>query len=63
MNNKPKLQLVGIDGNAYSILGAAVKAAKKAGWTQEMIADFKEEAMADDYQHLLNTVVDQFDVS
>ncbi len=30
---KPFLQLVGTDGNAFAILGAAIRAAKRAGWT------------------------------
>jgi len=34
---KPKLKLVGEDGNAFSILGQARQAAKKAEWPKEKL--------------------------
>jgi hypothetical protein len=60
--NKPKLKLIGLDGNAFMILGAALKAARKAGWTAEMIGEFQTQAMSGDYKHLLSTVADWFEV-
>jgi len=59
---KPTLQLVGTDGNAFSILGKAMKAAKRAGWSKERIAVYIEEAMSGDYDHLLQTTMKYFDV-
>lgn len=59
---KPPLKLVGTDGNAFAILGLAVRAARKAGWSHEQISDFQSEAMTGDYDHLLQTVMKHFDV-
>ena len=54
---KVKLNLVGIDGNAFSVMGAFSKAAKKQGFSKEEIDAVLKEAMAGDYNHLLNTIV------
>lgn len=62
MNNKPKLKLVGEDGNAFMILGLAQRAAKKAGWTKEQIDEYMTKAMAGNYDHLLQTTMEYFDV-
>lgn len=61
-NNKPKLKLIGEDGNAFNILGLARKAATKAGWLSEEIDEFFQEAKAGDYNHLLQTCMKYFDV-
>jgi len=60
--NKPKLVLVGEDGNAFAILGKAFREAKRAGWTTEKIQRFKTEATAGDYDHLLQTCMNYFEV-
>jgi len=60
--NKPKLVLVGEDGNAFFILGKAFREAKRAGWTAEKIQRFKTEATAGDYDHLLQTCMNYFEV-
>ena len=60
--SKPKLKLVGSDGNAFAILGKAIGAARKAGWSQEEIEKFRKEAMEGDYDHLLQTCMNYFDV-
>lgn len=59
---KPKLKLVGEDGNAFFILGKAQRAAKKAGWSKEQIDAFMEEAQSGDYNNLLSTCMEYFDV-
>lgn len=59
---KPKLALVGEDGNAFMILARALNAGKKAGWTQAQINEFKSEATSGDYDNLLATVCKHFDV-
>ena len=33
VESKPTVKLIGTDGNAFSILGLAIRAAKKAGWS------------------------------
>ena len=60
---KPKLVLVGEDGNAFAILGKALRVAKGAGWTQEERDAFLTEAKSGDYDHLLQTCMKYFDVS
>jgi hypothetical protein len=62
-DEKPKVQLVGQDGNAFSILGRCQKAARRAGWSKEQIEEFRKEAMSDDYDHLLQTVMRYFDAN
>jgi hypothetical protein len=56
MSKKVKLQLVGLDGNAFSILGAFSGAARRQGWTREEIDAVTKEAMSSDYTHLLATI-------
>lgn len=58
---KVKLTLVGLDGNAFSILGAFQRAAKRQGWTREEISEVRKEAMSGDYDHLLCTIMDHCD--
>ena len=62
MNNetdKPTLELVGRDGNAFAILGAAMRVAKKYGMDWDQI---KKEATSGDYDNLLQVMCKYFDV-
>lgn len=59
---KPRVKLVGEDGNAFAILGRCVAAAKKSGWASEKIAEFRQKATSGDYNNLLRTCCDYFDV-
>ncbi len=54
---RPVVQLVGEDGNAFSILGRVQRAMRRAGWPREKIAEFMAEATSGDYDHLLGTVI------
>jgi hypothetical protein len=60
---KPKLKLVGLDGNAFMILGRARLAGRKAGWPEEQTTAFTTEAMSGNYSHLLATCDKYFEVS
>ena len=60
--DRPELELCGRDGNAFAILGLAMRAARGAGWTKERIAEFRTEATAGDYNNLLRVVQDRFNV-
>ena len=62
-SNKPFLQLTEMDGNAFSILGRAQKAARKEGWSKEQIDSFMEDATSGDYDNLIQTVMTHFEVS
>ena len=51
------LDLVGLDGNAFNLLGAFRRQAKKEDWTAEEIDAVLVEAKCGDYQHLLATLL------
>lgn len=61
-NGKPKLILVGLDGNVFSILGRAIQSARKAGWDKAKISKFQAEAMSGTYDNALQTCCKYFDV-
>ena len=52
-----EMELVGLDGNAFSLMGAFSKAAKSEGWTKDEIDLVMKECMSGDYDHLLQTLV------
>lgn len=60
--DKPKVKLVGCDGNAFVVLAACKNAAKKAGWSKEKIEEFWTKATSGDYNKLLRTACEYFDV-
>ena len=45
--------LVGVDGNAFAIMGYTAKAMRRAGFTKEEIEQMYKEAEASDYNHLI----------
>ena len=59
---KPVLELVGQDGNAFFILGKALKAARQAGWSEEQVQQFQKEATSGNYDNLLQTCMKYFEV-
>ena len=60
--DKPELRLIGEDGNAFFVIGKALREAKRAGWSVEKIEAFKKEAMSGDYDHVLQTCMEHFEV-
>ena len=62
MDEKPKLQLTGKDGNAYFIIGEARRAGKNAGWDDKKLASMIEDLTSGDYDHLLQTTMTYFNV-
>jgi len=52
---KVSLNLIGLDSNAFSIMGAFLKQAKKEGWTKDEIDEVMTEAQSGDYNKLLST--------
>ncbi len=60
---KPRVKLIGRDGNAFAIMGACQFAAQKAGWDQAQINAVLDDMMSDDYNHLLATAMKHFDVT
>jgi hypothetical protein len=62
-NSKPRVKLVGQDGNAFHVIGLCKRAADKAGWTKEEWQLVRDAMMASDYSHLLAVAMEHFDVS
>lgn len=58
-SEKPELAIIGKDGNAFAILGAAKRVAEKNGLDWNTIRD---EATSGDYDHLLCTMGKYFEV-
>lgn len=58
-----EVTLVGTDGNAFALLGKCSKAARRAGLTKEQIKEFTDEATSGDYDHLLCTCMEYFEVN
>lgn len=56
-----RVKLVGMDGNAFIILGLCKRAAQKGGLGEDEIKAFFDEAKAGDYNHLLMTCMRWFD--
>lgn len=46
--------LVGVDGNAFSVMAYVKSAMKECGFTKSEIADYLIEATSSDYNHLLS---------
>ena len=60
---KPRVKLLGEDGNAFRILGACKKAADKAKWTPDQWKVVRDDMMSGNYDHLLQVATQHFDVS
>lgn len=56
--NKVKINLEGLDGNAHYLIGAWVKAAREQGFSQEHIDEVTTECMSGDYSNLIQTLLD-----
>lgn len=52
------MKLVGLDGNAFSLMGAFQTNARRQGWNKEEIKEVLEKCMSGDYNHLLYTLVE-----
>jgi hypothetical protein len=55
---KVKLTLTGLDSNAFSLMCAFQKAARKQGWTMSEIKEVIDECTKGDYDHLLCTLME-----
>lgn len=56
------VQLVGLNSNAFSILGRCLEAMRRAKLSQEERDAFYKEATSGNYDHLLATCMEWFDV-
>jgi len=58
-----RFTLVGVDGNAYAIMGYTRRAMKTAGFSKEEIDKMLEDAKSSDYDHLLCVCMEWVDKS
>lgn len=56
-----KIQLSGLDENAFSILARCKRAMIKNNIDEDTIKNFWDEATSEDYDHLLQTCMKWFD--
>lgn len=61
MGKRMKYNLVGIDGNAYSIMGYVRKAMKAEGKTAEEMKAYTDDATSGEYNHLLAVSMEMID--
>ena len=54
---KVKLDLSGLDGNAYNLMGAFRRAARRQGWPADEIEAVLKDARSGDYDHLLQVLI------
>lgn len=60
---KPRVKLVGKDGNAFMILGLCSRVLKTAGVEKAVVDAFQKEATSGDYGNVLRTAMKYCDVS
>ena len=60
--SRPTVKLTGGDGNAFAVIGKCHRAARRACWPDDLWTSVREEMMAGDYDHLLQTAMRYFDV-
>jgi hypothetical protein len=58
---KPVVQLVGTDGNAFAIMGKVARALRQAG-RPDLVKQYMDEATSGDYDHLLQVTMKYIDV-
>lgn len=54
---KVNLELVGLDGNAFALMGAFSRQARKENWEKDEIDAVLAECMSGDNDHLLQTLI------
>lgn len=63
INKTVNLDLVGVNGNAFMIMGVFQRQAKREGWSTSEIEMVLAEAKSGDYDHLLATIVNHCEVN
>lgn len=56
-----KYNLVGIDGNAFSVMGYVLKAMKECKMSKEEQSEYQNKAMSGDYNNLLCVSIEMID--
>jgi hypothetical protein len=58
---KVRMTLVGLDGNAYFLMGSFSKEARRQGWTKEQIDNVLTDCRSSDYDHLLCVLMENIE--
>jgi len=53
--------LIGVDGNAFSVMGYVRDAMRRNGFSKTDIDNYTKDAMSDDYNHLLVVSMDKIE--
>lgn len=61
VDKKVNMTLVGQDGNAFFLMAAFSKEAKRQGWTQDEVSRVLDKATSGDYDNLLCTLMDHIE--
>ena len=61
INHTPEYTLIGVDGNAFCIMGYVVSCMEKEAKSQEEIDKYLEEAKSSDYYHLIATSLEMIE--
>lgn len=56
-----KYNLVGVDGNAFAVMGYVMRAMRQCGKSRDEIAKYQNEATSSDYDHLLGVSIDMIE--
>ena len=59
---RPVVELVGSDGNAFAIMGKVGSALRRAGYPPAEVDKFRSEAMSGDYDNLLRVCMEWADI-
>lgn len=59
--SKKYYDLVGIDGNAFNVMGYVRRAMKECGFSKDEIEAYTKDATSGDYNHLLVVSMDIID--
>lgn len=58
---KPKVKLIGTDGNAFLLLGKSLTALQKAKVPEKIQGEFMAKAKSGDYDNVLRTICEYLD--
>ena len=61
MKNKKEYSLIGVNGNAFSIMGYVRQAMKETNFNKKEIEAYIKDATSSDYDHLLTVSIDMID--
>ena len=56
-----KYDLVGVDGNAFAVMGYVGRAMRESGFSREEIEAYYTDAKSSDYDHLLAVSIEMVD--